>query len=84
MKETGRSFRTDDIDGSDDFKGVKSAEQGVATTLYAALSPEIEGQSGSYLTDCGVVPERPYAKDVAAVEKLWKLSEQLVGEKFVL
>lgn len=82
IKATGRKFRTDDIDGSDDFKAFKSKEQGIATTLVAALDPRIEKDSGLYLHDGHIVPERPYARDPETVQKLWTLSEQLVGEKF--
>lgn len=82
IKNTGRKFRTDDVDGSDDFKDFKSKDQGVATTLVAALDPRIEKDSGSYLDNGRVVPERPYAMDPETVEKLWTLSEKLVGEKF--
>ena len=84
IKNTGRKFRTDDVDGSDDSKDFKSKDQGIATVLVAALDPRIEKDSGAYLDDGHVVPERPYAKDPAAIEKLWTLSEKLVGEQFDL
>jgi len=84
IKNTGRKFRTDDVDGGDDFKDFKSKDQGIATTLVAALDPRIEKDSGSYLDNGRVVPERPYAKDPATIEKLWTVSEGLVGEKFDL
>ncbi|KAF2660451.1 short-chain dehydrogenase [Lophiostoma macrostomum CBS 122681] len=65
----------------------KTLSQGSATTLVAALDPELEGQSGAYLTDCGVEKEElvaEWAKDVdgKGAERLWGLSEKLVGEEF--
>ena len=41
-------------------------------------------QNGSYLEDCKVQNEAaaPYALDHTEAEKLWALSEHLVGQKF--
>lgn len=75
LKNTGRQFPI----GADP---PKSIEQGVATTLVATLDPRIEAQSGSYLADAKVEPAYEYATDPANAERLWKLSEELVGEKF--
>lgn len=60
----------------------KNVEQGVATTIRAAVDPGLVGESGSYLADVQVEDVRGHAKDQELVEKLWELSEQLVGEKF--
>ncbi len=70
---------------------LKSVEAGAATSVWAASSPTLEGRGGIYLEDCheaaplaegvdgGVAG---YALDPAAADKLWDLSEQLVGETF--
>ena len=43
--------------------------QGVATSVYAATAPELEGQSGAYLEDCRVkTPSRP-ARDPAQARR---------------
>lgn len=60
----------------------KTIEQGVATTIVAAFAPEIANQSGSYLADCQLSDVKAHAKDPEAVQKLWELSEQFVGERF--
>ncbi|KAI9373646.1 hypothetical protein BJX61DRAFT_375385 [Aspergillus egyptiacus] len=60
----------------------KSEEEGVATTLVAALSPDLKDHNGAYLADCQVRRTRQYACDHELVERLWKLSEDLVGETF--
>lgn len=62
----------------------KNSQQGVATTLVAALDPRLADQSGSYLVDCAVHPLLDYAASAENAHKLWTLSEQLVGEKFVI
>lgn len=64
---------------------MKNLSQGSATTLVAALDPNIEDWSGAYLADCQVKHNSPtmeYALDANNAEKLWKLSEDLVGQKF--
>jgi NAD(P)-dependent dehydrogenase (short-subunit alcohol dehydrogenase family) len=72
----------------------KKVEAGAATQVYAATAPELAGQGGLYLEDCRVagLRERPdapagymaYALDEAAAERLWTLSEDLLGERFAL
>ncbi|KAK3075093.1 hypothetical protein LTR53_001919 [Teratosphaeriaceae sp. CCFEE 6253] len=70
----------------------KSAAQGAATTVWAAVSPHFEGKNGGrYLADvgeCGPMAEgagagaEGYAKhayDEEAEEKLWTISCQAVG-----
>ncbi len=70
---------------------VKSTPQGAATSVFAATAPELEGHGGVYLEDCHVAERedesmahgvRSYALDEAAAEKLWALSEELVGQTF--
>ncbi len=64
--------------------------QGAGTSVYAATSPDLDGQGGVYLEDCHVAgltddPDaregvRSYALDPARADALWELSERLVGE----
>ncbi len=67
----------------------KSPEQGAATSVWAALGPELEGVGGLYLEDCaealpwsretpfaGVMP---HALDPESAERLWALSEATTG-----
>lgn len=37
---------------------------------------------GNYMSDCQVAEAAPYTTDEKIAERLWKLSEELVGEKF--
>jgi NAD(P)-dependent dehydrogenase (short-subunit alcohol dehydrogenase family) len=70
----------------------KTPEQGAATTVWAATSPQLAGMGGLYLEDCdvaelapsdaeGLAPSgvRHYAVDREQAERLWTLSAQLTG-----
>lgn len=68
----------------------KTIEQGAATTVWAATSPQLAGLGGLYCEDCDVaraVPRedkgpagvRPWAVDHDDAAQLWALSEQLTG-----
>ena len=60
----------------------KSIQQGCSTTLVAALDPSIN--SGEYLEDCNPAEPEAHTMDKQKAEKLWVLSEKLVGQKFDL
>ena len=69
----------------------KTVEQGAATSVWAATSGNLDGRGGIYLENCQIaapaVPDtssgvESYAVDVAAAERLWALSEELVGQTF--
>ena len=73
--------------------GMKSVEQGAATSCYAATAPELSGKGGAYLEDCHIAEQLPndstirggirqFACDPLVAEKLWDVSETMVGEKF--
>jgi retinol dehydrogenase 12 len=56
-----------------------SPEEGARTSVYLASSPEVEGGSGGYYSDC-----RPIEPSAAALrdedgERLWEISAKLVG-----
>jgi NAD(P)-dependent dehydrogenase (short-subunit alcohol dehydrogenase family) len=68
----------------------QSEEQGSLPTLYGAVSPDAEG--GHYYGPDGFleikgypveVEAKPQAKDEAAAAKLWAISEQATGVKYV-
>ncbi|ORY60394.1 oxidoreductase [Leucosporidium creatinivorum] len=65
----------------------KTLPQGAATHIVAAFDPNIAEQSGSYLDDCQLANQNAesYALDEESesnAERLWKLSEELVGDQF--
>jgi NAD(P)-dependent dehydrogenase (short-subunit alcohol dehydrogenase family) len=62
---------------------MKTVEQGAATTVYAATSPELEGRGGLYLEDCHVAEPTPgdgsagyapWAVDPDQAARLWDWS----------
>lgn len=71
---------------------LKTVEAGAATSVYTATAPELEGRGGLYLEDCGVAEindseefaegVRRYAIDGDNANRLWTLSEEMVGQSF--
>jgi NAD(P)-dependent dehydrogenase (short-subunit alcohol dehydrogenase family) len=63
------------------IRGGISVEEGAKTSVYLATSPEVEGLSGGYYVKCRLtgLQTRPEAVSDAAAERLWKMSEELVG-----
>ena len=69
----------------------KTPEQGAATSVWCATSPQLEGMGGVYCADCEIaraLPSdestdlhgvRPRATDPVAAGRLWQLSERLTG-----
>src|SRR5262245_56041957 len=69
---------------------MKRVEQGAATTVWCAVSRQLDTLSGVYCENCNIaapVPSdseetrgvRPWAMDPAQAERLWALSEKITG-----
>jgi NAD(P)-dependent dehydrogenase (short-subunit alcohol dehydrogenase family) len=67
----------------------KTSQQGAATSVLLATSPELEGIGGRYFDDCNEAPTvdrrnaagtgvASYAVDPANAERLWEASEVLL------
>lgn len=52
-------------------------ENGAATQVWAATSPELDGTGALYLEDCRISEAAPYADDERRAAQLWELSEKL-------
>jgi hypothetical protein len=52
---------------------------GAETSVYAAVSPSLEGLTGLYLSDCKVSTTAKMTKDIVNQDYLWDLSEVLVS-----
>ncbi|KAH7075503.1 hypothetical protein BKA63DRAFT_299193 [Paraphoma chrysanthemicola] len=78
--------------GNDAFqKAFKSAEQGAATSVWAAVAKELEGKGGKYLEDCAVAGPAAedgnlglpgyasWAYDEEKEGRLWEVSCEMVG-----
>jgi NAD(P)-dependent dehydrogenase (short-subunit alcohol dehydrogenase family) len=69
--------------------GFKSPEQGAATQVWAATSPQLAGMGGVYLEDCDIAEPavdgdesggvKAWATDREQAERLWTLSAELTG-----
>ena len=58
---------------------LKTPWQGAQTTIYCAVSEEMEGVSGQYLSDCKIKKLSANATDDSIAERLWEVSMQMVG-----
>jgi NAD(P)-dependent dehydrogenase (short-subunit alcohol dehydrogenase family) len=81
-----------DKDGNQLVK-FKTPEQGAATTVFAATSPQLDGLGGVYLEDCDLADPVPvdadpastwsgvkaYAIDPEQADRLWTLSAEMTG-----
>ena len=60
----------------------KTVEQGAQTSIYCAVSEEMERVTGQYLADCRIKPlTNPQAIDDEVADKLWEVSKEMVGMK---
>ncbi|KAJ7465024.1 hypothetical protein FB451DRAFT_1369964 [Mycena latifolia] len=62
----------------------KTMAQGAATTVAAAFDTRIEDKPGAYLYDCveASVKIAPHSSDPVTAEKLWTITEEIIGEPF--
>jgi NAD(P)-dependent dehydrogenase (short-subunit alcohol dehydrogenase family) len=63
------------------FRKGLTPEQGARTSIYLASSPEVRGVSGKYYDQQKAVPSDPGTYDRDASQRLWEISEQMVGLK---
>jgi NAD(P)-dependent dehydrogenase (short-subunit alcohol dehydrogenase family) len=57
----------------------RTPEKGAETVIYLASSPEVQGESGGYYFDCKPIAPAKAGQDDGVAERLWQVSEQLVG-----
>jgi len=55
----------------------KSPDEGAATSIFLASSPEAQGQSGQYWDNCRSKPPAENAQDVEQTARLWEISLEL-------
>jgi NAD(P)-dependent dehydrogenase (short-subunit alcohol dehydrogenase family) len=67
----------------------KTPQEGAATTLWCATSPQLDGMGGLYCEDCDVAAlatessqrwehVRPWACDPDSADRLWKMTESMI------
>jgi len=71
----------------------KNVQQGAATSVWCAISDDLNGKGGVYCENSNiavVIPDgnmapfgvRPWALDMESAERLWKLCEEMTGVDF--
>lgn len=77
-----------DAEGRGIDPSFKTPQQGAATQVWAATSPQLVGKGGVYLEDCDIAPlaveagqrgVRPYAVNPESARRLWQLSAERTG-----
>ncbi|WP_035484889.1 oxidoreductase [Geminicoccus roseus] len=73
----------------DPARGMKTVQQGAATSVWCATSPRLAGIGGVYCEDCDVAVAhtgdagrrgvKSWAVDPESAERLWQVSEQMTG-----
>ena len=56
----------------------RTAKEGAATSLYCALSDEVEGVGAEYFDSC--IPRGINEEAISKAPALWELSEKLLGQ----
>ena len=84
LVDAGMVDETGQVTGS-----AKTPEEGAATQVWAATSPQLDGLGGVYLEDCDIAEPAPadggregvkdYAVDPVLAERLWTVSAELTG-----
>lgn len=97
LTELTRSMSEEEVRASvalaKEVSPLKTIEQGAATSVWCATSPQLDGMGGVYCEDCDIaeaVPAdfsgqsgvRPWAMDPSFAERLWKKSEEWTGVPF--
>ncbi len=59
----------------------KTPQEGASTTVYLAVSDEVEGVTGKYYCDKKAIPSSKLSYDQELAKKLWEVSEKLVHLK---
>ncbi|KAM9839678.1 retinol dehydrogenase 12-like [Aulostomus maculatus] len=57
----------------------KTTVEGAQTTIYCAVQPGLEGQSGGYFSDCAPASCSRMASDDDLAQKLWEISCNMLG-----
>lgn len=63
---------------------IKTPFHGAQTTLYCALEPSLENESGKYYSDCKEKTPSRKARNEEDQKRLWDMSEEIVGLKVPL
>jgi hypothetical protein len=56
----------------------RSPEKGAETSIYLAVSPEVQSITGKYFVDCKVTQPASQASDKTVARRLWDVSAEMV------
>lgn len=97
MSNLIRYMSEDEQSAARTFFKFKTAEQGAATSVWCATSPQLNGMGGVYCVnadianvveanDAATIPDGviSWAIDPELADRLWELSERLIGMKFTI
>jgi NAD(P)-dependent dehydrogenase (short-subunit alcohol dehydrogenase family) len=59
----------------------RKPDKGAETSIYLASSPEVEGVTGKYFSDCKAVESSAESYDRTAQQRLWETSLELIVSK---
>ncbi|XP_053603610.1 retinol dehydrogenase 12-like [Plodia interpunctella] len=62
---------------------LKTSWEGAQTTIYLAVSPDVENVSGKYFADCRQRPASELADDSNLCQNLWSTTEKMVKIKHI-
>ncbi|KAK5989617.1 Retinol dehydrogenase 12 [Cladobotryum mycophilum] len=85
LRASGEPLR--DLDGKEfDMPTWTNTSEGAATIITGMIDPTIENSNGSFLHNNALANDELHAhiRDENNWTKLWELSEELIGEKFVI
>ncbi|MCY1041086.1 oxidoreductase [Corallococcus sp. bb12-1] len=92
MRSMSEEEKRGAIENSNKIAPLKTVEQGAATSIWCATSPQLDGMGGVYCDDVDIAevvgPEAPiprgvmpWAVDPALAERLWTASEAWTGAR---
>ena len=61
-------------------KTALSVKRGAETSIYLAVSPEVEKITGEYFDGKKIVSPAPQSSDMAVTDKLWRESLKIIGQ----
>ena len=57
---------------------LKTIDEGIQTTLFAAMAPQLDGVTGKYLSDCAVIDSRSDTQNRQWQNDFWNASKEMV------
>lgn len=62
----------------------RSPARGARTSVFLCTDASVADVSGEYFVDCKIATPKPWARDDAAAERLWRYTEDCIGYSYPL